>query len=94
MAGSWKRQSARKNPGMYGYGIVAASLVMAAGLTGCGEAKEVALARTESSNPIVKTDDGGERIYGGDPSVLVDGDTVYLYTGHDASTDEQVANSV
>ena len=92
--GSWKRQSARKNPGMYGYGIVAASLVMAAGLTGCGEAKEVALARTESSNPIVKTDDGGERIYGGDPSVLVDGDTVYLYTGHDASTDEQVANSV
>ena len=36
----------------------------------------------------------GERIYGGDPSVLVDGDTVYLYTGHDASTDEQVANSV
>ena len=78
--GSWKRQSARKNPGMYGYGIVAASLVMAAGLTGCGEAKEVALARTESSNPIVKTDDGGERIYGGDPSVLVDGDTVYLDT--------------
>ena len=92
--GSWKRQSARKNPGMYGYGIVAASLVMAAGLTGCGEAKEVALAKTESSNPIVKTDEGGERIYGGDPSVLVDGDTVYLYTGHDASTDEQVANSV
>ena len=26
--------------------------------------------------------------------MLVDGDTVYLYTGHDASTDEQVANSV
>ncbi len=92
--GSRKRQSARKNPGMYGYGMMAAALVMAAGLTGCGEAKEVALARTESSNPIVKTDEGGERIYGGDPSVLVDGDTVYLYTGHDASTDEQVANSV
>lgn len=92
--GSRKWQSARKIPGVYGYGMMVAALVMAAGLTGCGEAKEVALAKTESSNPIVKTDEGGERIYGGDPSVLVDGDTVYLYTGHDASTDEQVANSV
>ena len=69
--GSRKRQSARKNPGMYGYGMMAAALAMAAGLTGCGEAKEVALARTESSNPIVKTDDGGERIYGGDRKSVV-----------------------
>ena len=36
-------RSARKIPGMYGYGIVAAALVMAEGLTGCGEAKEVRL---------------------------------------------------
>ncbi len=26
--------------------------------------------------------------YGGDPSVLVDGDTVYCYVGHDTSSNE------
>ena len=27
-------------------------------------------------------------MYGGDPSILVDGDTVYAYVGHDASSQE------
>ncbi len=37
-------------------------------------------------NPIIKdTTDDNARVYGGDPSVLVDGDTVYLYVGHDVS---------
>ena len=37
-------------------------------------------------NPILPdTADGLNITYGGDPSVLVDGDTVYLYLGHDVS---------
>ena len=43
-------------------------------------------------NPIVG--DSDNLIYGGDPSVLVDGETVYLYTGHDASTDEEVGKAI
>ena len=30
-------------------------------------------------------------LHGADPSVLVDGDTVYLYAGHDESTDSEVS---
>ena len=33
-------------------------------------------------------DKNGEILYGGDPSILVDGDTVYAYVGHDTSTEE------
>jgi hypothetical protein len=40
---------------------------------------------TSESNPIGVTGSDGKPIYGGDPSVLVDGDTVYLYVGHDTS---------
>jgi len=39
-----------------------------------------------ANNPIVKVDDKGNRIYGGDPAALVDGDTVYLYLGQDIGT--------
>lgn len=39
-------------------------------------------------NPIGTTDENGDPLYGGDPSILVDGDTVYLYVGHDVSTTE------
>lgn len=39
-------------------------------------------------NPIGVTDAAGNPIYGGDPSILVDGDTVYLYVGHDVSQTE------
>ena len=33
-------------------------------------------------------DENGDPLYGGDPSILVDGDTVYLYVGHDTSTND------
>lgn len=41
---------------------------------------------TIHSNPLVPQDlkdENGDSIFCGDPSILVDGDTVYLYTGHD-----------
>ena len=41
---------------------------------------EVALVKSEGANPIVGNSDTGEYIYGGDPSVLVDGDTGDLLT--------------
>ena len=37
-------------------------------------------------NPITGFDQNGDQMYGGDPSFLVDGDTTYLYVGHDVST--------
>lgn len=40
------------------------------------------------SNPIGTADENGDPLYGGDPSILVDGDTVYLYVGHDVSLAE------
>ena len=40
------------------------------------------------SNPIGTADEKGDPLYGGDPSILVDGDTVYLYVGHDVSLAE------
>lgn len=43
---------------------------------------------TVSGNPLGTADENGDPIYGGDPSVLVDGDTVYLYVGHDTSKAE------
>lgn len=52
------------------------------------------LAKSEGSNPMVGNSDTGDYIYGGDPSVLVDGDIVYLYTGHDCSTDTEVARAI
>lgn len=74
-----------------------ALILMAAvlGITGCGAApKETTIEKSAVTNPMVRNSDTGDALYGGDPSVLVDGETVYLYTGHDASTDEQVADSV
>lgn len=49
---------------------------------------EVELEKSANGNPLggVKLD--GKTVYGGDPAVLVDGDTVYLYTGHDVATNE------
>lgn len=49
---------------------------------------EVALAVSTYTNPVTGLyyDDEGNIVYGGDPSILVDGDTVYLYTGHDTAT--------
>lgn len=51
--------------------------------------KEITLTKSTGNNPIVhEKDDNGDIIYGGDPAVLVDGDTAYLYTGHDVSSNE------
>ena len=55
---------------------------------------EVSLVKSTGGNPLVGDSDTGEYIYGGDPSVLVDGDTVYLYTGHDLSTDDEVEKAI
>lgn len=55
---------------------------------------EVSLAKSTGGNPLVGDSDTGEYLYGGDPSVLVDGDTVYLYSGRDLSTDAEVARAV
>ena len=56
------------------------------------QGNSVELPKNTAGNPMVS--DNQNIFYGGDPSVLVDGDTVYLYTGHDASTDEEVSKSI
>ena len=56
--------------------------------------EDVILEKSPYGNPIIRlTDEKGDRIYGGDPAVYVDGDTVYLYTGHDMSTDVEVSEA-
>lgn len=42
---------------------------------------ETTLAKSELGNPFLGFDENGNRVYGGDPSILVDGDTVYAYVG-------------
>lgn len=59
------------------------------------EEGEVALEKSTGGNPIVGNSLSMPEItYGGDPSILVDGDTVYLYVGHDESTDEEVEKKI
>ena len=41
--------------------------------------EDVTLEKSAYGNPIIRlTDEKGDRIYGGDPAVYVDGDTAYL----------------
>ena len=47
---------------------------------------EKVLNKSNTGNPVLGFDDTGDILYGGDPAALVDGDTVYLYVGHDASS--------
>ncbi len=47
---------------------------------------EKVLNKSKTGNPVLGFDDTGDILYGGDPAALVDGDTVYLYVGHDASS--------
>lgn len=61
--------------------------------SGSGSTADVVLDKSAGGNPLVGQSDTGDFIYGGDPSVLVDGDTVYLYTGHDVSNDDEVASA-
>lgn len=39
-----------------------------------------------ANNPIIRTDGNGNRIYGGDPAIYAEGDTVYLFIGRDTAT--------
>ena len=50
--------------------------------------REIVLEKSDSGNPMLGFDANGDILYGGDPSILVDGDTVYCYVGHDASDGE------
>lgn len=81
--------------------LLAAALAVTMVLTGLpGQtvksraATEITLAKSQYTNPIGCVDNNGNRIYGDDPSVLVDGDTVYLYVGHDNSTDSEVNRAI
>lgn len=50
-------------------------------------AKEIVIEKSVG-NPVLGFGESGELLYGGDPAALVEGDTVYLYVGHDTATDE------
>lgn len=50
--------------------------------------REIILEKSDSGNPMLGFDGSGNILYGGDPSIMVDGDTVYCYVGNDASTGE------
>jgi len=84
---------------LFSFGLV---FLMVASCFGCSKEKsteEVAeneeveivpttIEKSEYGNPITGFDASGKMIYGGDPAALVDGDTVYLYTGHDTASNE------
>lgn len=72
-------------------GVIPAGTVRAA-----EEPVEKTIKRTEVSNPILSSYPDNDKVpeecrgtvlYGGDPSVMVEGDTVYLYTGRDIPID-------
>lgn len=50
--------------------------------------EDIVLEKSISGNPMLGFDEDGGLLYGGDPSILVDGDTVYCYVGHDTSSNE------
>lgn len=78
--------------------FLAGALVMLTGITMCGSPaqadtetaapQEKILEKSDSGNPMLGFDENGDILYGGDPSILVDGDTVYAYVGNDTSTGE------
>ena len=56
--------------------------------------EEIVIEKSGLTNPIANLrDENGDIVYGGDPAVYVDNDTVYLYTGHDMSTDKEVSEA-
>ncbi len=50
--------------------------------------EEIRIPKSIGGNPIGGFDADGNLTYGGDPSTLVDGDTLYLYVGHDTAAGE------
>ena len=80
-------------------GLLAAAMVLTSPAAVSTEAKaadtkklqvpvETVLAKSELGNPFLGFDENGQRVYGGDPSILVDGDTVYAYVGNDTASGE------
>ena len=56
--------------------------------------EKIVIEKSGLTNPIANLrDENGDIVYGGDPAVYVDNDTVYLYTGHDMSTDKEVSEA-
>lgn len=55
------------------------------GTAGTPAGQPIEIPKSIGGNPIAGFDDQGNIAYGGDPSVLVDGDTAYLYVGHDTA---------
>lgn len=55
---------------------------------------EIVLPKDVAGNPVFTADASGRIVYGADPSVLVDGDRVYLYAGHDESSDSEVSRKI
>lgn len=48
----------------------------------------IEISKSLGGNPLGGFDAEGNLTYGGDPSVMIDGDTLYLYVGHDISAGE------
>ena len=48
----------------------------------------ITISKSTGGNPIGGFDADGNLVYGGDPSVMIDGDTLYLYVGHDTAPNE------
>lgn len=48
--------------------------------------EETVIQKSPGGNPILGFDADGKRFYGGDPAAMADGDTVYLYVGHDTAS--------
>lgn len=53
-----------------------------------GGIQEIEISKSQYGNPIAGFNGEGKLTYGGDPSALVVGDTLYLYTGRDTATTE------
>ena len=68
--------------------LVIPSITIQTNSASAGQVDGKVVEATEVSNPIGGYDSSGNLVYGGDPSVLVDGDTVYLYEGQDVSDNE------
>ena len=77
--------------GLLVLGLAAASVSGTAVLTADGQGEsplipvEISIEKSTLGNPFLGFDAQGNRAYGGDPSILVDGDTVYAYVGHDVA---------
>ncbi len=52
------------------------------------ETEPITVEKSEYHNPITGFGKDGTLRYGGDPAAMVDGDVVYLYTGHDTASNE------